>query len=74
VNAGDERGREGLLKKIWRWCARSFALLRRLSGDDAYECYLAHQQQHHADQVILDRRAFYLAETQRKWTGIKRCC
>ena len=53
---------------------RCLAVLRRLTGDDAYDRYLAHHQQHHADQMVLDRRAFYLAEQQRKWTGVKRCC
>jgi hypothetical protein len=24
--------------------------------------------------VVLDRREYYLAEQQRKWTGVKRCC
>ena len=52
-------------------------LIRRISGDDAYERYVQHYQQHHADDdahAMLDRRAFYLAEQQRKWNGIKRCC
>ncbi|MES1196355.1 MAG: YbdD/YjiX family protein [Steroidobacter sp.] len=49
-------------------------LLRRISGDDAYERYVQHHHQYHRDQPLLDRRAFYLAEQQRKWSGIKRCC
>jgi uncharacterized short protein YbdD (DUF466 family) len=53
---------------------RCFAYLRQVSGDDAYERYLEHHRQHHADQMTLDRRAFYLAEQQRKWNGVKRCC
>jgi uncharacterized short protein YbdD (DUF466 family) len=53
---------------------KCLAYLRQVSGDDAYERYLAHHHQHHADQAILNRRAFYIAEQQRKWTGMKRCC
>ena len=49
-------------------------LVRRLTDDDAYERYLEHHHRHHANQPLLDRRAFYLAEQQRKWNGIKRCC
>ncbi|HVY23545.1 MAG TPA: YbdD/YjiX family protein [Steroidobacteraceae bacterium] len=52
-------------------------VIRRISGDDAYERYVQHYQQHHADDgshAMLDRRAFYLAEQQRKWNGVKRCC
>jgi uncharacterized short protein YbdD (DUF466 family) len=62
------------LARIEYWLKQCVANLRHLSGDDAYERYLIHHQQHHADQAILDRRTFYLAETQRKWTGVKRCC
>lgn len=59
---------------ISTWLKRCLAQLRQLSGDDAYERYLAHHHQYHAGQVVLDRRAFYLAEQQRKWNGVKRCC
>ncbi|MBM2829684.1 MAG: cstA [Gammaproteobacteria bacterium] len=47
-----------------------------LSGDDAYECYLAHWQLHnHAYETRpLDRKEFYQMEQQRKWSGINRCC
>ena len=48
--------------------------LRRITGDDAYERYLMHHQQRHATEPLLDRRAFYLVEQQRKWSGVKRCC
>jgi uncharacterized short protein YbdD (DUF466 family) len=48
--------------------------LRRITGDDAYERYLQHHQQHHFGEAALDRRAFYLMEQQRKWSGVKRCC
>lgn len=56
------------------WGRRCLAGLRRITGDDAYERYLAHHHRHHAGQPLLDRQAFYLAEQQRKWTGVKRCC
>lgn len=49
-------------------------VLRRLSGDDAYERYLEHHRRHHAQELLLDRRAFYIDEQQRKWSGVKRCC
>jgi uncharacterized short protein YbdD (DUF466 family) len=51
-------------------------LWRSLNGDAAYECYLAHWHTHdHApEEQPLDRKAFFAAETQRKWSGVKRCC
>jgi uncharacterized short protein YbdD (DUF466 family) len=56
------------LQRLWR-------ALRAVSGDDAYERYLAHWRAHHAGAgEPLDRRAFFKAEQERKWNGIKRCC
>jgi uncharacterized short protein YbdD (DUF466 family) len=56
------------IRKAWQ-------ALRRVTGDDAYERYLAHWQGHHAgDGLPLDRRAFYRAELERKWNGVRRCC
>ena len=56
------------LRRIW-------ALLREVTGDDAYERYLAHWRAAHADGTRpLDRSAFYREEQRRKWDGIRRCC
>jgi putative selenoprotein len=52
-------------------------LLRRATGDDAYERYLAHRatcKESEERGPVLDRRAFYLAEQRRKWSGVNRCC
>jgi uncharacterized short protein YbdD (DUF466 family) len=51
------------------WCA-----LRELSGDDAYERYLAHHAVTHPEQAPLDRAAFFREEQKRKWDGVRRCC
>lgn len=57
-----------LFRLLWR-------SLRRLTGDDAYERYLEHWRQHHTvDVQPLSRAAFFKAEQQRKWDGIRRCC
>lgn len=56
------------LRQIWQ-------ALRCLSGDDAYERYLAHWRERHSSEgAPLDRRAFYRAELERKWNGVRRCC
>lgn len=55
------------LKALWLF-------VRSLSTDDAYDHYLSHHAQTHCDIGPLSRRAFYLREQQRKWTGVKRCC
>lgn len=61
-----------MIRKCWR-------LIRVISGDDAYERYLAHWQRHHQNATgdaspLLDRKSFHAAEIQRRWSGIKRCC
>jgi uncharacterized short protein YbdD (DUF466 family) len=48
--------------------------IRRLATDDSYDRYVEHHRQHHPGTPVLDRRAFYLNEQQRKWTGVQRCC
>jgi uncharacterized short protein YbdD (DUF466 family) len=55
---------------------RMWALLREVTGDDAYERYLAHWRAHHRiDETLpLDRTAFWREEQRRKWTGMRRCC
>lgn len=58
-----------LLKNFWSG-------LRRMSGDDAYERYLAHWQASHAHDggEPLDRKSYFKAEQARKWNGVRRCC
>jgi uncharacterized short protein YbdD (DUF466 family) len=54
---------------------RCWQTLRAISGDDAYERYLAHLRTHHsAPAPPLSRAEFFRAEQQRKWSGVKRCC
>ncbi len=55
------------LKTLWRFS-------RRLADDDAYERYRAHHVACHANETVLDRRAFYLEQQRRKWNGVSRCC
>jgi uncharacterized short protein YbdD (DUF466 family) len=63
------------LRVFWRY-------VRRLTGDDAYEQYLKHFAENHADQedsaedalIPLTRQAFFKEWQDKKWKGIKRCC
>ena len=49
--------------------------VRRMSGDDAYERYLAHWQARHSTEgTPLDPKAFFKSEQERKWNGVRRCC
>ena len=63
--------------KRWRNLAQQiWAYLRYASGDDAYERYLTHWQMKHAGSgdLPLDKKAFYVEETKRKWAKTQRCC
>lgn len=54
---------------------RAWHALRAITGDDAYERYLAHQSREHPDERPLDRRAFYVREQERRFSGgPTRCC
>ncbi len=53
---------------------RYWQLVRQLSGDDAYERYLAHHAACHANAAPLSREEFFQRNQQQKWSGIKRCC
>lgn len=55
------------LRRIWQ-------LVRRLSGDDAYERYLAHHAEHHPEKPPLSREEFFKQWQDSKWKGVKRCC
>ncbi len=60
----------------WRRIAgAAWRMLRRLSGDDAYERYLAHRRRAHGDTAApLARAEFYQRELERRWSGVNRCC
>jgi uncharacterized short protein YbdD (DUF466 family) len=59
------------MAKGWR---RFWTGLRAVTGDDAYERYLAHHHLRHPESVPLDRGAFYASELDRRWKQVSRCC
>ena len=56
-----------LLLRIWR-------TIRELSGDDAYDRYLAHLAACHPNATPQARKDFFRRHQQEKWGGIRRCC
>lgn len=66
------------LNKVWYRLRHVWHLLRRLSGDDAYEQYLKHHAEFHACSIdvppVLSRKEFFKYWQDSKWSGIKRCC
>ena len=57
-----------------RTFARLWKFLREVTGDDAYERYLAHCGAHHPGQSPLSRRDYYRQRQERKWNKVSRCC
>ena len=60
----------GLLgQKLWDY-------FRQISGEDAYERYLAHWHAHHAGngKPPMDRKTFYNRRQDESWNGVRRCC
>jgi uncharacterized short protein YbdD (DUF466 family) len=55
---------------------RAWSAVRELTGDDAYERYLAHWRSRHAvdGAPALSRHEFCREEQRRKWEGVRRCC
>jgi uncharacterized short protein YbdD (DUF466 family) len=61
---------------IWQPLKQVWQRIRELSGDDAYERYLAHYAEHHAQDAPapLSREQFFKQWQDSKWKGVKRCC
>jgi uncharacterized short protein YbdD (DUF466 family) len=53
---------------------RAWGYLRQVTGDDAYERYVAHHAQAHADQPPLTREQFFRQRQDEKWSKVSRCC
>jgi uncharacterized short protein YbdD (DUF466 family) len=57
-----------------RWVGAAWRYLRAVSGDDAYERYVAHHAVEHAGEELMTRKDFFTDRQCRKWTGVSRCC
>jgi len=59
-----------------RWIKSLWKSVRQLSGDDAYERYLAHFAEYHVEdsEPLLNKEEFFKQWQDNKWKGVKRCC
>jgi uncharacterized short protein YbdD (DUF466 family) len=55
------------LKQLWQF-------IREVTGDDAYERYLAHHLAHHPEHKALTRRDYFRHRQEQKWSKVSRCC
>jgi uncharacterized short protein YbdD (DUF466 family) len=60
----------GLLQNV----KRAWSYLREVTGDDAYERYLAHHRETHPGEAPLARDQYFRDRQERKWSKISRCC
>ena len=62
--------------RLMKMIKHAWVVLREIAGDDAYDRYLVHWREHHANEggEPLSRKAFFQQEMERKWSGVKRCC
>ncbi len=63
-----------LIETVRTCLQRGWTILRQMSGDDAYDLYLAHQRSVHTAEPVLSRREFYLWRLELKSRGVNRCC
>ncbi len=55
------------LKQLWHY-------LRQVTGDDAFERYIAHRKLVHAGEPLPTRQQYFKARQDEKWSKVSRCC
>ena len=55
------------LKQVWQY-------VRQVSGDDAYERYLAHHRQAHTGEAPMTQEQHFKKHQEEKWSKVSRCC
>jgi len=61
-------------KSVRQFLSSGLSLLRGVTGDDAYDKYLAHMRTNAQDQTPMSARDFYRAQLENKWSCISGCC
>ncbi|MES2677936.1 MAG: YbdD/YjiX family protein [Pseudomonadota bacterium] len=56
------------MKINWSW------LIKKLNGQNEYQKYLKHFEQHHSHQIPLTKQRFFAQKETEKWNKINRCC
>jgi uncharacterized short protein YbdD (DUF466 family) len=55
-------------------CHLGWCFLREVTGDDAYERYLAHHRRAHTDEPPMSRDEYFRFRLAQKWSRVSRCC
>ena len=62
------------MKTLARLLRRTWAALRAILGDDAYERYVEHVRRRHPGATPIQRADFDRQELDRRWSQVNRCC
>ena len=61
-------------KHVRQFLSAGLSLLRGVTGDDAYEKYVAHLARTSPGETPLSAQAFFHAQMEQKWSCINGCC
>ena len=57
-----------------QFLSAGLSLLRGVTGDDAYDKYLAHHKHNHPDQEPVSPSEFFKAQLDQKFNCVSGCC
>lgn len=57
-----------------QFLSAGLSLLRGVTGDDAYEKYVAHMQRTRPGEKPMSPEAFFRAQLEQKWNCVNGCC
>jgi uncharacterized short protein YbdD (DUF466 family) len=59
---------------VRQFLSSGLSLLRGVTGDDAYEKYVAHMRRTQPDGQPMSAQEFFRAQMEQKWSCISGCC
>jgi uncharacterized short protein YbdD (DUF466 family) len=59
---------------VKQFLSAGLSLLRGVTGDDAYEKYVAHYERTHPPHPCLSAEEFFKAQLEQKWSCVSGCC
>lgn len=59
---------------VRQFLSSGLSLLRGVTGDDAYEKYLAHMRANEPETTPMSEREFFRAQMEKRWNCISGCC
>lgn len=57
-----------------QFLSAGLSLLRGVTGDDAYEKYVAHLRKTRPQEKPVSAEAFFRAQLEQKWNCVNGCC